>query len=67
MAKEITIINADRRTFRLLIDGVEVPGIGRSVLQESIEVLARGGHSLVRLELIAEQVMVMNERDPRVS
>lgn len=61
MAKEITIINADRRTFRLLIDGVEVPGIGRSVVMESVEVLARGGHSLVRLELIAEQVMVANE------
>jgi hypothetical protein len=61
MAKEITIINADRGTFRLLVDGVEVPGIGRSVLQESVEVLARRGHSVVRLELIAEQVMVANE------
>lgn len=67
MAKEITIINADRRSFRLLIDGVEVPGIGRSILQESIEVLARGGHSLVRLELIAEQVMVANEPSAAVA
>lgn len=67
MAKNITIINADRKGFRLLIDGKEYPELTGSVAAGSINIAPAGGHALVHLALVCEHVSIEHDGNARIA
>lgn len=64
MAEIITIKNADSAGFEILIDGKAFPEIQRCLLQGSLHITPRHGHSLVAFELITTHVSVEHDVRP---